>query len=357
MRLLPFLALCLLGACGDTTTAKTRPLDNGSFAPGLIAVAPHLEDALQRASRASAAIRMPYDFDANGLPITAPDGTPLVASCGATFIDAHHAITAGHCVTAQAPAPADRPIEVDFFDVAESVPWQKTTTLTGQFPSYDHPRLTEADGYVVHALTCHLVASCYGSPIDPAVSTHCPVETMPTGGADVALLRCDDDLPAGHGPIGIASRPLALGEPVSYFWFHELYFEREDADAATILDFDDHYLQFDGHPADNFHYHGWNSNQLLPLVPTPFVVDGKTVPQSVLALDEQYVTSDLFACHGSSGSGAIRLDAATGEYELIGPAAGLAQESNLLCPTGFGAGVPNTLFSTPAQVRAIAALR
>ena len=239
---------------------------------------------------------MPYDFDANGLPITAPDGTLLVASCGATFIDAHHAIIAGHCVTAQVPKPDDRPIEVDLFDVAETVPWQKTTTLTGHFPSYDHLRLTEADGYVVHALTCHLVASCYGSPIDPAVSTRCPVETMPASGADVALLRCDDDLPTGHGAIGIASRPLVIGEAASYFWFHELYFERENADEAAILDFTDHYLQLEeGHPGDNFHYHGWNSNQLLPLVWTPFVLDGKTVPQSVLALDDRNVTTDLFA--------------------------------------------------------------
>lgn len=348
------LLLVLAAACDDS--ASTVSMADATYVPGTARLAVRLEPALRSALATTALVRAPYHLVGTGDALTAPDGTAIVASCGATFIAPHVAVTAAHCVDGS--AVRGTPVEVSFLDVTDDVRWQKASILEGTFPAWTHPRLASSDGYVVHVQQCRVAISCYGRPLAPALSPGCPIEELPADGADVALLRCDDDLPPGHGWSAIADA-VAPGDAIAHPWAYELY----DLQASRVdrAELDAHYVLLDtGRPELSFHYYAGGTSQPLPLIDAPFLVDGKTVPHAIVSADERSVVTDGFGCHGTSGSGLFRRSSATGEYELVGPAVTVANEgivNGRLCMTSahVAPGVASLVFTPPAEVRALLA--
>jgi len=272
------------------------------------AIATGLDAPATRAQRASAAVVVPLKGP-DGRTMTAADGTPLRATCGSTFVTRRHAITAAHCVPASDLAPED-PLIVQLIDVERDVDWRATTRVRGRFPNFRTERATV--GYRTTDLRCRVKVRC-GVAFGLLA---CPTEANPTlASSDIALLECDDELPAGREPVRVASSDDARG-PVEMFWFHEIY--DVDAPAPEESDLFRHYTRL-GDPKDNFHYFGNDRNQLFPLHAKPWATGerrrrlGRETPTTV--------QTDLFGCHGTSGSGVLQRNRATGELELLGPVA------------------------------------
>jgi len=244
--------------------------------------------------------------------VTALDGTTIRSTCGVTFIDRRHAITAAHCVgELDVPDPTTRTVTVELYDVGPEVDWQSASRLTGTFPDYTHPPLAGTPGYVVTPLTCFVESRCtYGT-------YRCPEPALGDG-ADIALLRCDP-LPDDREPVAVAETDDQTG-PVKVFWFHEVYDAPVNLPPRLTPEYDLylHYTRADPTGTQNFHYFGDGRNDLLPLVSTDWP---SGAPRRRLWRSGTVVWTDLFACHGTSGSGVMQLDPATNRYVLLGPVA------------------------------------
>jgi hypothetical protein len=273
------------------------------------------------ASLATGALLAPF-VDADGAPLLARNGARTRGTCGVTFISPSYAVTAAHCVD---PANADlgalvvemyRPTPV----VADSLP--AAATLAGTFPEYTHGRLGAGGGYFVDRYACALVSRCsdaYGGPLQCDSSTP---------GADTALVRCENAPGRTYGFVDVATTDdpsAALFMP----WKHEIY---DVPDGAPSDDRWIHYVAYTD-PPDNYHYlgadrSGAEQNQLLPLVSVDFP-DG--TPHHELAATEPLVSTDLWGCHGTSGSGVLQA-AEDGEWRLLGPASlGNPEHDEFLC--------------------------
>lgn len=269
--------------------------------------------ALAQAQRATGALIVPRIL--GGEPVTAVDGTPIRATCGVTFIDRTHAITAGHCADDNdVPDPAERPLDVELIDVAPNANWQEAAKITGTFPDYEHPAITR--GYTKTTLSCTVVNRClYGD-------YQCPPAAK-AAGADILMLECPQGLPADREPVAVAASDAERSGAVKAFWFHEIYdapigLTAGDEEAENAGDLFEHYTAADPNMVGNFHYFGGDRNQLLPLVSADW---SATSPRRRLGRVGNTVWTDLFGCHGTSGSGVMQLDAKTGRYELLGPVA------------------------------------
>lgn len=262
----------------------------------------------EEASRATGALLVDY-LDASGRPLLAANGTRIRGSCGATLIAPSYAITAAHCVDG-----ATMDLESVVLELYRPTPaldqgFLRATTLTGTFPNFDHPRLGEADGYFVDRYSCALVSRCsedFGGPVDCDVVSGSAVDT--------ALIHCEGAPGLKYGFLDVASEDDLQAE-VFLPWKHEVY----DFAADTNDDRWEHYVAFTGDPSDNYHYFGregagQEANQLLPLVFVPF---GDGTPHSKLSVAST-VTTDLWGCHGTSGSGALQ-EATNGHWQLLGP--------------------------------------
>jgi hypothetical protein len=126
--------------------------------------------------------------------------------------------------------------------------------------------------------------------------------------------------------LSVASADQGVGAPVEMYWFHELPapipLDQPPASDPVGLDRFKHYTQFDPNVADrlsaqanNWHYIGSPTNDLVPLKSLPWP-DGE--PRKRLGGNR----TNLFACHGTSGSGVLQRNASTGNLELVGPALG-----------------------------------
>jgi hypothetical protein len=269
-----------------------------------------LTGALRDAQRATGALLVPR-LDVSGARVTASDGTPIRSSCGVTFVDRTHAITAAHCADdVDVPDPTATTLTVQLLDVDEAADWRAASKLSGTFPAYDHATIDA--GYVATSLFCKIANRCKFGPYA------CPPNAT-ADDADIMMLACDAGLPADRAPVAVAPSDPESG-PARVFWFHEIYdapTSRPPRTDAAATDLFTHYTTADETGRVNFHYFE-GRNQLLPLVSADWA---SGAARTRLGRDGTVVWTDLFGCHGTSGSGVMQLDAASGAFQLLGPVA------------------------------------
>lgn len=205
-----------------------------------------------------------------------PAGKPLRASCGVTFISPHYAITAAHCVDGGSiPNPATDLLSVEQYDISAVNPSRlaATATVSGGFPNYTRPELTEADGYKVTRYNqCKVVQRC--GDWGPRIGCNT--------NSDVALIHCADRSIFARW-IPVAPTDNGYG-PVEMPWFHEVVdMLMDDPGPAPVLqvpedptyferlfswyarkDRYDHYTVYGGESTADQNYH-YTAQQLLPL--------------------------------------------------------------------------------------------
>lgn len=276
------------------------------------------------------------------VPLRKPDGTiatitshqppfnfPVLlqmrGTCGVTFISPHYAITAAHCVDGtNVPDPANNTLAVNQYDVstANLSSIYLASQVNGLWPDYQPAAgtMNSVPGYVQTSYSCKVVSRC------SYTTYNC------TTGGDVAMLYCGNR-PSGASWLPVATTEQSLGD-VEMYWFHELLatFPIQPVISGTTSDFDrwNHYGALGTNSnaltnqMANWHYVAARTNGLLPLKSIPFSngVQHRRI--------NNFGGTDLFGCHGTSGSGVLQRGS-TGELELLGPAANPGWTTATLC--------------------------
>jgi hypothetical protein len=316
------------------------------------------------ASHATGMIEVPIR-DTNGTPQTVPSnlGVPypptyqVRGTCGVTFISPHYAITATHCVDSTlVPNPANTGLWVRAYDITDVVEtWHLLFpgNVTGDYPNYTPitgygQGADQVPGYQWLATNCTVRARCAfnGSP-----AFNC------TTGGDVALLYCPNRA-SNAAWLPVAPSDPQTG-PVDMYWFHEVLYMPTAAPApgspASAFDRFTHYTQIQEQLTlrkNNFHYLNARTNVILPLKsrPWPNGAARTRVGQG------NNTWTDLYGCHGTSGSGVLQVNAA-GKHELLGPVSGATEAWGRtdLCTklSSFNPGVPNISYTPNSSVRAL----
>jgi MYXO-CTERM domain-containing protein len=254
-------------------------------------------------------------FVSSGAPWLASNGTRLRGSCGVTFVAPSYAVTAAHCVNANADDLGALEVEMYRPTAALETGYLEATTLSGTFPDYVHGRLGPEQGYFVDRYDCTVAARC-GDNYGPAIGCDALVSAQ----ADVAVLHCAGAPGNKYGYLDVAESDDMSAE-VFMPWKHEVYdVEVYAPTTAEQTDQYEHYVALTSQDA-NYHYLGKNEagvdqNQLLPLASVPFDV---SMPRMKLSGSEYNVTTNLWGCHGTSGSGALQ-QSGVGLWQLLGPA-------------------------------------
>ncbi len=273
-------------------------------------------------------------------------GANVKTSCGATFISPHYAVTAAHCVdgsTDQHPVvDQDRIIFVVEYAVGPNLPnLENQAGVDWTYPDHLWPSWTRqgaldgSDDYSISRVNfCKVWLRCDqydldyadGTGFGPGIcnGTNCPCANTGVDGVDIALLHCINDRPASaivNGEtvptyVTVSSSNQYAGG-VNVYWFHEvLDLPTSDTGAAN-------WSRYGGYEEDdypnNFHYaYSMGDHQRLPIVSDTFYKqsDGTTHNYKVTQWGAMYSESNIFACHGTSGSGIFE----TGMTFLLGPA-------------------------------------
>ena len=258
---------------------------------------------------------------------------PVRGSCGVTFVSPHYAITASHCFTdANAWDPANQTFVVKTFDVstANKNEFYFDAAMTGAFPNYTPTfgqTMNQEAGYTSSTFNCKIMSRC-PHPSAGGSNYNCDGVTA----SDVTMLRCSTR-PASSKWVAIASDAATVGGALYMYWFHELFMVNNDPDMTA------HYTTFSSH-ANNWHYLGAPTNAFLPFKSVPWPNGTQRTRTSGNGTE---VFTDLYGCHGTSGSGVLTLSGGT--YKLLGPVrhGGSAWGNTRLCddPSTLTQGAPN----------------
>jgi hypothetical protein len=251
-------------------------------------------DAMTTKALATAAIRITY-----------PNSETPYATCGATWVSPHFAITAAHCVDSFHFMFVE---EFDTRSLALQTVLGPQAEISGSWSTgwSNGEWLGPEHGY--HS----------------AVLTSCSVERIRED-ADLALIRCSDRSRRNYVRT-TASEPAA-GTAVDVWWFHEIY------NLPTYDDGTERWSRYGrGAPRvgadinepdgkENWHYLVWH--QLFPLRTRgrdvlvqdwPFPIF-QNQPFTIASVSTLTARTNLPVCHGTSGSGVFK----AGTNTLLGP--------------------------------------
>jgi hypothetical protein len=308
-----------------------------------------------RASMSTGAIEVPFLDPASHAQRTvgspAYGALPLRGTCGVTFISPHYAITASHCVADEnAYDLANQTFTVKTFDIttANLGSLYFDSNLAGTFPSFTTigTRMDLEPGYHATPFACHIVSRCaFSEGGETSSDYNCGFA------ADVTMLNCPSR--ASNAPyLGVAASDPGTGD-VEAYWFHEIVNAPTSSVGAVGTDSSlfSHYTTLSSQPS-NWHYLAAPTNVLVPLKSIPSsggVARKRLGPDSS---DAQW--TDVFGCHGTSGSGVLQRDA-NGNLELLGPVHH-GNWQNTLCNNPSAApGVPSISYENNALVRELTA--
>jgi hypothetical protein len=299
----------------------------------------------------------------NGAPLTR-NGIPVRGTCGVTFVTPHYAITAAHCVKGTDvfdPAHQALRVEQAHLEWCALPKLQAAEVVGGTFPNYTNTPVTEADYcYRTTYSQCFVTKRCSSTFGKLACND---IE------ADIALIRCADR-PANAAAMAVAPSDDEAG-PVEMTWYHEVYsFPTvqpilppnpswfDSAIYAIRMDRWNHYTLYDNAAIqENYHYLD-RGQQLFSLRSEPWPNGTARRRLGRPSSTSSIVWTDLYGCHGSSGSGVYQKNAA-GKPELLGPATnGGSWANQRLCadPTSadFGPGRRSLSYTRPEFTRVLA---
>jgi hypothetical protein len=281
-------------------------------------------------SRATGAVFIPF-LDGNHAPTyvssTRYGNLPVRGSCGVTFVSPHYAITSSHCfANTNAYDPANQTFTTMTFDVtaANKLEFYFDAAMQGTFPDYTPTfghTMNQAAGYTSVSFTCKIASRC--AYLNAGASAY---NCDGVAASDVTMLYCPTR-PAPGTWLPIASDSSTSGA-VYMYWFHELFSTNNNSDMIT------HYTNLTSRPS-NWHYLAAPTNVFLPL--TSVAWSGGVPRGRFGSGGDNDVKTDLYGCHGTSGSGVLSMNGST--YALLGPVhnGGSAWVGGRLCDD------PNTL--------------
>lgn len=255
------------------------------------------------------------------------------ASCGATFISPHFAITAGHCVAAEYLAIERTPFAIEQYDTTQLDldALRAQAHVAGVWPDFHRPRRLDArDGYHVQR-------------IEDCVVTRRNVD------ADIALLRCPSR--ASTDWVRVATSDDGRGA-VEVRWFYELLnlsITGEDRPDQPRDNWQHYGLFTEPAALQNYHYFhsaADRDHQLLPLQSTHTAGGVAYRRTGDFGSRTNYFTN-VPVCHGTSGSGVF----IAGTDDFLGPiAAGrftrtLCDVLNDPAPSRMASGYPRRIYS------------
>lgn len=315
---------------GDRVGSTSQALDLAAIPANQAAV---VQDG-SLPSKATGAVFIPF-LDANHVQnsVASTQYGPILerGSCGVTFVSPHYAITASHCfANTNAYDPANQTFATKTFDVSQANvdEFYFDAAMQGTFPNYTpifNHTADQAVGYSATPFSCQLVSRCAG----PGASAYnCDGVSAP----DVAMLYCSSRPPRSAW-LPIAADASTSG-PVYMYWFHELFMTNNNPDMIA------HYTNLTSQAA-NWHYLAAPTNAFLPFKSVPWSNGAQRA--RVGGGGDNDVRTDLYGCHGSSGSGVLSMTP-SGGYALLGPVHnGGSWAGSHLCddPNALTQGAPN----------------